>query len=85
MVRIHTQTELHTAGVVELVGILEEEMRTFRLDELERLYLIELVIIMGRGADGYELHADALIIEAVGIELYLYLNLVAYIEVVQVV
>ena len=81
VLRIHTETKLHTAGIVELIGQFEEQMRTFGLNELERFYLIEFIVIMGRGADGYEVHAEALIIEGLGIEFNGYAEGITYVEV----
>ena len=84
VLRIHTQTEFHAAGIVELIYILEEQMAALCLFQQQRLYLVQLVVVVGRGADSYELYADTLVVQTLGVQLYLYLNLVAYIEVLQV-
>ena len=57
MLRIHTQGKLHTTGIVELIGVLEEQMATFGLHKLERLYFVEFVVVVQRSTYSYELYA----------------------------
>ena len=84
VLRIHAQSELHAAGIIQLIDVLEEQVAAFALHQLQRLYFVEFVVVVGRGADRYQLYADTLVVQTVGVQFYLYLNLVAYIEVLQV-
>ena len=47
VLRIHTQAELHAAGIIQLVHILEEEVAALGFLEQQRLYLIELIVVVG--------------------------------------
>ena len=49
VLRIHTQAEFHAAGIIQLVHILEEEVAALCLFQQQRLYLIQLGVVVGRG------------------------------------
>ena len=80
VLRIHTQAELHTASVVQTIVCLEEEMTALCLHEVELLNLIELVVVVSRCADSYELYADTLVVETLGVEFYCHFALSTYVS-----
>ena len=82
--RIHTQAELHTSGVVHLVDILEEESAALGLNEFQGLYFVEFVVVVGGGADGYEFYAEAFVVESVCIQFDCHFELITYGEVAHV-
>ena len=56
VVRVHAQAELHAAGVVKLVGQLEEQLVAFYFNQFERLYLIEFIVVVSRCTDSHQIN-----------------------------
>ena len=81
VLRIHTQAEFHAAGIIQLVHILEEEVAALCLFQQQRLNLIQLIVVVGRGADSYELYAEAFVVQTLGVQLYRNGELVTYVQV----
>ena len=84
ILRIHSQTEFHAAGIVQLIRVLEEQMAAFHVLELQRLYFVELVVVVRRSTDSYQLNADALVVQTLRIQLNRYAELVTHVQIVEI-
>ena len=80
VLRIHTQAEFHAAGIIQLIGVLEEQMTAFRLHELQRLYFVEFVVVVRRSTNSNQIDTDTRVVQTFRVLLNGNLEFVAHVH-----